>query len=106
MRARIHLIATAAVAGAVGISLAIGIGQLTTTNAAQAKTSRFYTLRLGDRVFVPSVGQLCTVSTEGGATDLFCARPRGAHHQVVFFSDSILLWKVGNPDNPAWSGKP
>jgi hypothetical protein len=34
------------------------------------------------------------------------ARQRSAHHQVTIFRDRILVWKVGNPDRPAWSGRP
>jgi len=25
---------------------------------------------------------------------------------VTIFRDEILAWKVGNPDRPAWAGKP
>jgi hypothetical protein len=60
----------------------------------------------GDKVTIPAINQVCSVSTEGGAVDLFCARPRNAHHQVTIFGANILVWKVGNPDRPAWSGKP
>jgi len=63
-------------------------------------------LSIGDRVLIPSVGQRCAVYVEGGAPELFCSRPRGAHHQVTFFRDSVQVWKAGNPDNPVWSGKP
>jgi hypothetical protein len=72
---------------------------------AQAKASRVYSLRVGDRVVIPSVGQRCSVEVEGGAPELFCAA-LGARHQVVFFRDSISVWTAGNPDKPAWAGKP
>jgi hypothetical protein len=81
------------------------VGQMT-PRSAEASPTRAYTLRIGDRVAIPAINQVCTVSTEGGAADLFCARPRKAHHQVTIFHDSILVWKVGNPDRPAWAGKP
>jgi hypothetical protein len=106
VRARTHLVATAVTAGAVGVLLAGGVAQPTGTNAAQAKASRIYTLRIGDRVLIPSVGQRCTVEVEGGAPELFCSRGHGARDQVTFFRDNILVWKVGNPDHEAWSGKP
>jgi hypothetical protein len=106
VRARTHL-ATAIAAGAVGVSFAAGLGHLAAgTNAAQAKASRVYTLRMGDLVLIPSVGQRCDVEVEGGAPEFFCSRGHGARHQVTFFRDNILVWKVGNPDHEAWSGKP
>jgi hypothetical protein len=40
-------------------------------DTAQAKASRIYTLRVGDRVLVPSVGQQCSVYMEGGAPELY-----------------------------------
>jgi len=104
MKTARRFVVTAVLASAVaGVFV---IGQMTDTRAAAATAARTYTLRMGDKVVVPAIGQACSVSTEGGAVDLFCARPRNARHQVTFFRDSILVWKVGNPDRPAWSGKP
>ena len=97
------LSAVLAVTAAIGFS----IGKVTTTaTAAEALAAHRYTLRIGDKVTVPAVGQLCAVYVEGGAPELFCSRPQHARHQVTIFRDSILVWKVGNPDRPAWSGKP
>ena len=104
MRAPKRLIAVAVSAGTAGAGFLVG--QMTGGSPAQASASRAYTLRVGDRVAVPAIKQVCTVSTDGGAVDLLCARPRSARHQVTIFRDSILVWKVGNPDRPAWSGKP
>ena len=67
---------------------------------------RTYVLHEGDRAIVPAINQECTASGEGGAPDLFCARPKAPHHQVVIFGDEILVWKNGDTDAPAWSGKP
>jgi hypothetical protein len=96
------LAALLAAIAAIGFS----IGKITTSTAADASAAHRYTLRVGDKVAIPAVGQLCAVYTEGGAPELFCARPRHARHQVTIFRDSILVWKVGHPDAPAWSGKP
>lgn len=99
-----RLIATAVLACT--IAAAFIVGQMTGTRAAEAAAGHAYALRVGDKVAIPAIGQLCWVSTEGGAADLFCARRRNAHHQVTIFRNSILVWKVGNPDRPVWSGKP
>jgi hypothetical protein len=47
------------------------------------------------------------VEVEGGFPDLFRQRIRNAHHQVVFFRDEILVYRIGDPDRPpVWRGKP
>jgi hypothetical protein len=43
---------------------------------------------------------------EGGAPEFYCARLLHPRHQVMIFRNDIQIWKVGNPDRPAWSGKP
>jgi hypothetical protein len=104
VRAHKRLVRAAALV--VGLGGAFAAGHVTHTPTADASTSHRYTLRVGDKVAIPAINQVCSVSTEGGAVDLFCARPRNAHHQVTIFGTNILVWKVGNPDRPAWSGKP
>jgi len=99
-----RLIMTTVLAGAIGGAFVVG--QVTGASPAEASATRSHTLRLGDRVAIPAISQVCTASAEGGAVDLFCARPQNARHQVAIFRDSILVWKVGNPDRPAWTGKP
>ena len=99
-----RLIAGAALV--ITVSGSFVVGQMTGPRSAEASSTRAYTLRIGDRVAVPAINQVCTVSTEGGAVDLFCARPLKAHHQVTIFRNNILVWKVGTPDRPAWAGKP
>jgi hypothetical protein len=95
--------AAALVAGA---AIGFSIGKIVTAPAAEASAAHRYTLRVGDKVTIPAVGQLCAVYREGGAPELFCARPRHARHQVTIFRDSIHVWKAGDPDAPVWSGKP
>lgn len=82
------------------------VGQLTGSQSASAAASHAYTLRAGDKVSIPIVNQVCTVSEEGGSPELFCVRAKNPRHQVVFFRGSILVWTNGKPDKPAWSGKP
>ena len=82
------------------------LGQARGPAVAHGTATRAYTLRIGDKATIPAIGQVCKVETEGGAAELFCARPRKARHQVTIFRDNILVWTVGDPDNAAWSGKP
>jgi hypothetical protein len=100
---RLVLAAALVAAAATGFS----IGKIVTAPAAEASAvAHRYTLRVGDKVTIPAVNQRCAVYKEGGSPELYCARPRQPRHQVTIFRDSILIWKVGNPDRPAWSGKP
>jgi hypothetical protein len=87
-------------------AIGFGIGTVTTGPAAGANAAHNYTLRVGDKVTIPAVGQRCAVFREGGAPELFCARPRRSRHQVTLFRDRIQVWKNGHPDAPVWSGKP
>ena len=80
------------------------VGRSTQADVAAAQTTgRVLTARNGDVVRVPSAATRCVVSGEAGVPDFFCERaPRGRYH-VVFFSDWIQVWRVGNPDAPVFS---
>jgi hypothetical protein len=95
----VAVLVAAFVAGAIG-------ADLIRTSPADAAAANRYTLRLGDKVIVPAIGQRCSVEAEGRAVNLSCQRRRTPRHQVVIFRDNILVYKVGNPDRPAWSGRP
>lgn len=104
MRAPRHLTLAALFAAAVAIGF--GIGRVSRAPVAHASAAHRYTLRVGDSAAIPAVAQRCSVYTEGGAPELFCARPRRPRHQVAIFRDSILVWKNGKPGRAVWSGKP
>lgn len=55
-----------------------------------AATAGRYTLRVGDKATIPAINQHCAVY-EGGAPELYCARPLHPRHQVTIFRDSILI---------------
>ena len=95
-----------AIGSGIAVATAFALGQLSGGRAAGAAATHAYTLRHGDKITVPSIGQTCTVSAEGGSPDLFCAKSSRPQHQVVFFRGQILVWTNGNPDKPAWSGRP
>ena len=101
-RRRLVLGAVLVAAALIGFS----IGKIATAPAAEASAAHRYTLRVGDKVTIPAIKQRCAVYMEGDAPELYCARPLHPRHQVAIFRDSILIWKIGNPDRPAWSGKP
>jgi hypothetical protein len=98
-------LALAAVVAA-SVAIGFGIGKVVSAPAAEASAAHRYTLHVGDTATIPAVSQRCAVHTEGGSPEFYCARPLHPRHQVTIFPDSILIWKVGNPNRPAWSGKP
>jgi len=101
---RSKLVSLAALAATAGTAF-VG-AQLASTRPADASAPHAYVLRNGDKITIPAINQACVVSEEGRAPDLFCTRSGRSHHHVVFFRDSILVWKTGNPDAPVWSGRP
>ena len=101
-RRRLILAALLVTTAVIGFS----IGRIAATPAANASAAHRYTLRVGDKATIPAINQRCAVYKEGGAPELYCAKPLHARHQVTIFRDSILVWTAGNPDRPAWSGKP
>lgn len=88
------------------IPAAFLVGRATTPTAASALPgNHVYTLRQGDVVRAPAAATRCTASVEGGAKNLFCHRSPEGRYQVVFYADSILVWKNGNPDKPVFSAR-
>jgi hypothetical protein len=80
------------------------VGRATNPTAATAQTeNHVYTLRQNDVVRAPGAATRCTASIEGGFKNLFCRRSPEGRYEVVFYKDSILVWRNGNPDNPAFS---
>jgi hypothetical protein len=88
------------------LPVAFLVGRATNPTAASAQTeSHVYTLAQNDVVRAPAAATRCTASVEGGAKNLFCQRSPGGRYQVVFYADSILVWKNGNPGKPAFSAR-
>jgi hypothetical protein len=65
-----------------------------------ASPRAFYTLRTGDVVRAPLAATRCEASAEGGTPNLFCTRSPGGRYQIVFYADDVLIFRVGDPDNP------
>jgi hypothetical protein len=64
---------------------------------AGGKAQRVITLRDGDVVVRPSAATRCVASREGGRPNLFCTRLHGGRHQVIFYSDAVLVWPLDCP---------
>jgi hypothetical protein len=86
------------------------IGRVTTSgHAASARDSAHHTFYpvLGDRVVVRSAQVSCKVEAgEVGKPTLFCQHSPAPHYQVVFYRDALFVWKIGNPDKPAFHARP
>ncbi|MGZ4414207.1 MAG: hypothetical protein ACXVRZ_07545 [Gaiellaceae bacterium] len=73
--------------------------------APAASSARVYTAAVGDVVRVPAAATRCEVGQEAGAVNLVCAHTTRARFSVVFFKDNLLVYRNGNPDNPAFSAR-
>jgi hypothetical protein len=73
------------------------------TTLAASTTPRVYTLRRGDVVRVPGAATRCVASAEAGIPNLFCRRVPEGSHQIVLYADRIVVFKNGEPDDPAFS---
>lgn len=88
------------------IPAAFLLGRATSPGTASAQSaSHIFTLQQNDVVRAPGAATRCTASAEGGAKNLFCHRSPEGRYQVVFYSDSIIVWRNGNPDKPAFSAR-
>ena len=103
MRGRMGLAAFAvAAAGAVGGFAVYTFGWH--NDGSDRHAGHVFTLRDGDVVVRPSAATRCEASGEGGRPNLFCTRLHGGRHQVIFYSNSVLVWPLARgPDGPPFS---
>jgi hypothetical protein len=88
------------------IPVAFLVGRATDPTAASAQgRNQVYTLRQNDVVRAPGASTRCTASAEGRVKNLFCRRSPEGRYEVVFYTDSIFVWKNGSPDKPAFSAR-
>jgi hypothetical protein len=80
------------------------------SSALAAPATHVYGGQLYDVFRVPAAAIRCEVGAEAGATNLSCEHVPFSHarHQVVFYKNNILAYRLGKPDSPVWSarGKP
>jgi hypothetical protein len=78
--------------------------------AAAAQATHVYTGHLHDLFRVPGAAVRCEVAAETDAVNLSCEHVpyARARYEVVFYSDDILVYRLGRPDKPVWTarGKP
>ena len=81
-------------------------GVLNRTHAAEATATHHYTLRVGDKVSIPGLGEICVLE-EPSRLNLVCEKRANAQHQVQIFRSDMLVYKaVGDTEVPVWEGKP
>jgi len=57
-----------------------------------------YTLRQGNVVRDPLTATRCEASAEGGSPNLFCTRSTPGRYEIVFYSDSVLVFDLQKKD--------
>jgi hypothetical protein len=81
-------------------------GRMTGPDTGSASAfAHVYTGRAGDVFRVPSAATRCLVTQEGGFPRLYCSRIGGGRYTVDFFSTSVLVWRNGNTNSPAFSAR-
>jgi hypothetical protein len=65
--------------------------------AGGAHHKRHVTLRQGDVAVAPLAATRCEASVEAGSPNLFCTRIPVGRYQVVFYEDSVLIYR--GPDH-------
>jgi hypothetical protein len=77
------------------------------STAAGAPATHVYTGRLYDVFRVPGAATRCEVGMEAGSLKMSCGHVpyARARHEVVFYRNNILVFRLGKPDNPVWSAR-
>jgi hypothetical protein len=88
------------------VPLALGAGFLlgreTADSPSAVERDPVFVARAGDVVRAPAAATRCVAGQEGGTPNLLCARTPRGRHQVVFYSDRVFVFRVGDPDTPAF----
>jgi hypothetical protein len=76
--------------------------------SAHAAGTRLIVAKRGDTVRFAGVAVTCRLAPgEVGALSLLCVHTPRAHFQVVYYRDSLTVYRIGNPDKPAFdTGRP
>lgn len=92
----------------IAVAAAFLVGRATSPPAAVgAPATHVYTGRLYDVFRVPGAATRCEVASEAGSLNVSCEHVPYSHakHEVVFYKNNILVFRLGNPDNPVWSAR-
>jgi hypothetical protein len=75
--------------------------------AAGAAATHVYTGRLNDVFRVPGASVRCEIAAPTDAVRLSCAHVpyARARYEVVFYSDDILVYRLGKPGKPVWTSR-
>src|SRR5205823_4324781 len=87
----------------VAVAAGLLVGRATNPPAAVgASATHVYTGRLYDVFRVPGAAVRCEVGSEAGSLNVSCEHVPFSHarHEVVFFKNNILVYRLGKPDRP------
>jgi hypothetical protein len=92
----------------VAVAAGFLVGRATNPPAAVgASATHVYTGRLYDVFRVPGAAVRCEVGSEAAALNVSCEHVPFSHarHEVVFYKNNILVYRLGKPDSPVWSAR-
>lgn len=81
--------------------LAMGALALVIVGAAAGASSNVVTLNASDVAIFGPVQ--CTANVEAATPEFLCQRRQTPQYQASIYADNILIWKIGNPDDPIFS---
>jgi len=100
MRALVVLSIGAALAGA------FFLGRLSGPAPADAASkAKVLTARQGDTIRIPGIATRCVVQQEARIPQMLCDHTPRGHYEVVIDSDSLFVYRNGDPDHPRFHAR-
>ena len=73
--------------------------------AAAASSGKVLTAKQGDTIRVPGIASRCVLSQEAGFPNMLCDHTPRGRYEVVIYSDSLFVYRNGDPDNPRFHAR-
>ena len=71
--------------------------------AAAPGTGNVLAAKQGDAIRIPEIATRCVVQQEALVPEMLCDHTPHGRYEVVIFSDSLFVYKNGDPDHPRFA---
>ena len=96
-----RLLGLALLAGALAATFFLGrLSQPSRAAAATDRGGNLFVAGRNDVIRIPGIRTRCVVSEEAGKPDMLCDHVKRGRYELVLFSDSLFVYRNGNPDKP------